>query len=456
MKLRNALRNLPFRREAAAARATPGEIRGSAVTATRTYAPNYKYRKFTPAKLADDLTAPPIASALSGMTRFAFAGVDLVPTPLEEGDDTQHKKIDRVSPVIEKLDARIGQVGMKSNAGSLGLIKGAYKSGAAFGKAIIEYSTIREDNFINFDIVQLLPAESFNSAPAGSIGFKSDAILPGIGYDLNERSVRYFQNAGMGKTIELDPEQIIFIQDDAVAENTSLLMAIAPTLEKWRAAADYGMIAAHRVSVPNMQARVEGKVIAEILKYGGEISPADVLAHAEDIVENQGYDEAVAVPAGMSLNYPNARVALDPWKIEDQLLKEILNFWFNKDVLESLQQAVSVSSAPQLSLLDRRISYDREMYGLPVQHLWDWWFMENGFDLRMEFNWWSWSPEDQQQAAENTRADFRDGIIDLNEARTARGLPALNPKEKEAFFRERRIIDGASDAEEILAAGTVT
>ena len=441
MKLIDTLksRRWPHRQEAAAS-----AMSGHPVVSSSNYPTNYRAHTYTPATLADALNILPVFSALTGLSQLAFTGFDFDPKPLDEGDDTQQKKIDIVKKEAQRLDAKIGQVGFVRNVGTLGLIKGSFLQGAAFRNAVAEYSLAYDGKWLNFDDIVLLPGESFDKAPTTGASYgtsKSDAILPGIVYDIPSRSTRYYQRQGT-TSVELDPDRVICISDTTIPASTSHLKTVMPLVDQWRTICDYGMLAARRVSVPNEIAQIDGKEIAELLNAGGQITVAEVEKYARDIVERQGYDATKLSWAGMRLEYPRVTMPLNPWVIRDQLEKAILDFWFHKAVLESVAQAVSVSSAPEKDLIDRRIGTEREIYGEPYEAVWSDWLAENGFDLRMELAWWSWAPADQKAEAENARADLDGGICTIDEARARRGLPALDPKTRAILYEERRALRG--------------
>ena len=441
MKLRDHIRGWRQGREA-----STGSMSGQPViVASGSYPTNYRARTYTPATLADALTVVPVFSALTALSELAFTGFEFNPTPLDQGDDTQQKKIALAKKEAERINARIGQVGMIKNVGTLGLIKGAFIDGAAYRSSISEFSLAYDGKWQNFDDVQLLPGDSFDRAPTSGASYgttKSDSILPGIVYDARARETRFYQRQGT-TTVELDPERILFISDATIPASTSHLKAVIPIVEQWKTICDYGMIAARRVSVPNEIAQVDGKEIAALNADGATgLTPAAVEDYARGMVERQGYDTAKLSIAGMRLQYPKVTMPLNPWEIRDQLEKAILDFWFHKAILESVAQAVSVSSAPEKDLIDRRISTERETYGAPWERLWSDWLEWNGFDLRMEFDWWSWAPADQEPEAKNAREDLAGGVCTIDEARSRRGLPALDDATRARLYEERKALRG--------------
>jgi hypothetical protein len=440
MSLRTRIRG--WRQSREASRSDPT---GRPVAVSSSSPANYRAHTYTPATLADALTILPVFSALTGLSQLAFTGFDFDPKPLDEGDDTQQKKIDLVKKEAQRIDARIGQVGMVRKVGTLGLIKGSFLQGAAFRTSLAEYSMAYDGKWYNFDDIVLLPGESFDKAPTSGASYgttKSDAILPGLVYDIPSRSTRYYQRQGT-TTVELDPDRVICITDTTIPASTSHLKTVMPLVDQWRTICDYGMLAARRVSVPNEIAQVDGKEIAALNEAGATgLTPKSVEKYARSLVERQGYDSTKLSIAGMRLEYPRVTMPLNPWVIRDQLEKAILDFWFHKAVLESVAQAVSVSSAPEKDLIDRRISTEREIYGEPYEALWSDWLAQNGFDLRMELGWWSWAPADQKAEAENARADLTNGLCTIDEARAKRGLPALDKKTRAILYEERRALRG--------------
>jgi hypothetical protein len=414
----------PFHQEAA-----PSKTLGRAIVKQTTRPAGYVNRQITPELMAENRGAAPVQSALTMLNRLCFLGFDFVLKPMDddEGEAVQ-KKIDEAKTEIKRNDARIGRVGKQKNVGTLGLCRGAFLEGCTFRQSVVEYATKFEEGWIQFSDVQLLPGTSFSTAPptlAGNERYVSDKILPGIVFDSGDDLTRFFQGHGMGRYEEIGPENVLYLEDASIPDDTSMMRAVTPTIEAWKEVRRIAMLTEGRVGVPNEIAQLDAKDLVALTGAGVEVNISDLRDYAEDLVVNQGFDSAKVSPAGLRLQYPNIPIPLDPWEADQYLKVEILNFFFGKDITEQLSQAISISASPAKALLDARIASERELWGRPFEALWNLWLELNGFEFTCELAWWDWTPDDQEAEAKAARDDLIAGIITINEAREKRGYAPL-------------------------------
>jgi len=437
-------RRIPWVQEAA-----PAKLLGRPIVKQTTYAANTRERNITPALLVEDRNVAPAISAIGGLSGLCFSGFDWILKPLEEGnEEAVEKKIYQVLPEIKRLDSQIGRVGKARNVGTLGLIRRSFLEGYTFRQVVVEYATIRDGSWLNFADIQILPGETFATMPpslAGQERYVADKILPGIVADSQDDDVKFYQSLGMGKTQELDPENVLYIQDNKIPDNTSLIKAIVPSIEAWKEVRYDSMLTMHRVGSPNQVAQLDARDLV-LLKdadlIGGPNQPTlgDIKEYAEDIVQNQGIDRAQMSLAGMKLQYPNVSIPINPWEADALLRKEIMDFFFHTDILQVTAQAISATTAPSKELLDNHIAGERETYGQPFEALWNDWLEWNGFDLVLELGWWNWAPKDQEAEKRAVRDDLTAGIITINEAREKNGHAPLSEEPDDTGKTERDLL----------------
>lgn len=439
--IRRRLR-LPAYQEAATTK-----LLGQPVVRQTTYAPGAINRNITPALLVADRSVFSVQSALRGLSRLCFAGMTPVFQALDEGDDTKQKQIDECNAEWKRMDSRLGRVGKKKRAGTLRLIEGAFMQGCTFRQSVFEFSHgVEEGGWDNITEIQLLPGETFASAPSSAVGndrYVPDKILPGIYFDKTDDLTRCCQTLGMGKTQELDPESVIYIEDGSLPDDISLVRALIPTIEAFKSNREWAMLAMHRVGVPNMVAETDAKDIAALIQagtVGADIAKVqEAIESGQQLVEAQGYDTAYSVPPMVRLKFPNISMPLNPWDVDQYLKQEILNFVFAKDVTESLAQAISVSSSPTKAVIDAIVAAERETWGSPFERFFnEHWLEANGFDIQMYFEWADWTPADKKAEAEMTRADMTAGLITINEARQRQGYAPLGKVTIDGVERDER------------------
>lgn len=407
------------------------ELLGKPVVRQRTWAQGTRDRNITPALLVEDRNVAPVIAALGGLSGICFPGFDFVLKPTEDGADVQ-SRINKVLPEIKRLDARIGRVGNARNTGTIGLIRRAFLEGYTFRQAIVEFAMVRDGQWENFSDIQILPGQTFASASpetAGQDRYIPDPILPGVVADTVDDVTRFFQSVGVGKFQELHPGNVMYIQDTKIPDNTSLLKAIVPSIEAWKEVRRDAMLAMHRVGVPNQVAQLDAVALAKLAgaKLMGQPNQPtilDVQKYAETLVKNQGIDRTQLSLAGMKLQYPAVPVPIDPWKADALLQKEIIDFFFHTNVLEVTAQAISATNAPSAALLDNHVVGERATYGRPFEGLWTRWLALNGYDdIRVEFNFWNWSPKDQAAEKAHQLESFDKGSMLINDYRAMNGWP---------------------------------
>lgn len=407
----------------------------------------YIERPITPELISAGRSVPIVLSSLVGISRLCFSGMDFKVSSLEEGDDTKTDLAMEVKTRIEKMDSKLGRVGKARNVGTIGLVRAAALDGWSYRQAVFEYATQRNDNWLDFSEIQLLPGLSFTSAPmTGGDSLYPDKILPGIVYDSKDDLTRFFQAQGSGLPKEIPSDNILYIEDAAVPTDVSLLKALVPSIETWREIRRFGILAERRVAVPNEVAQIDGKEIAALVAANVPVDLQKLIDHAEAIVASQGYDNQKISIAGMKLQYPNISMPLDPWQADEYLKKEIVDFFFHRDVLEVTAQAISATNAPSKDLLDLHISSERELWGRPFEKLWNQWLEWNGLELRVELDWWSWTSEDQKAAHQKNLENWRSHSITVNEFRALEGLPPLSDEEIEALAAQHKLLFGKDNA----------
>lgn len=163
--------------------ASPSKLQGAPMVRAAQPA-GYIERPITPELISAGRSVPIVLSSLVGISRLCFSGMDFKVSSLEEGDDTKTDLAMEVKTRIEKMDSKLGRVGKARNVGTIGLVRAAALDGWSYRQAVFEYATQRNDNWLDFSEIQLLPGLSFTSAPmTGGDSLYPDKILPGIVYD---------------------------------------------------------------------------------------------------------------------------------------------------------------------------------------------------------------------------------------------------------------------------------
>jgi hypothetical protein len=129
---------------------------------------------------------------------------------------------------------------------------------------------------------------------------------------------------------------------------------------------------------------------------------------------------------------------LNPWEADQILKDEICDFFFQRNVIKRVEQAVSSSDNAAKALLDLHIASERELWGKPFESLWNQWLAWNGFDLIDEFDWWQWTPADQDSLVDREVKKVNAGMTLINDARTACGDREYSPEELDQLAEERQ------------------
>jgi hypothetical protein len=404
----------------------------------------YIDRLISPEQIAADRSVPVVLSALVGLNRLCFGGFDHSLKPLDESDDTQGKNTEKALEQIRLQEKRIGRVGKARKVGTLGLVRAAALDGWSFRQALSEYATVQEGNWLNFRDIQHLPAQSFGQTPtASSMDNLPDKILPGIIYDPKQDITRFYQTSGSMSSPgakELDSERILYIEDSTVPDNISFVKALVPIIEQWKEVRRYGMTAERRVAVPNETAAIDAKDIVAMAAAKVPFKVQDLIDYCKDLVENQSYsNQKVSLP-GMKLQYPNISMPLNPWEADAYLKKEIIDFFFHRDILEVTAQAISATNAPAKDLLDLHVASERELWCKPYEGLWNEWLAWNGFDLVDEFSWWNWAPADQEKERSHQLMSLNAGAILINDYRKMNGWTEYDDEQMAQLKEERATI----------------
>lgn len=412
----------------------------------------------TPERIAANRSVPVVLESLSGLSRLCFSGFDHVLKPIDSSDDTQGPAIEKALAQIRLQEKRIGRIGKARNCSTIGLIRMAALDGWSFRQSVAEYATVQEANWLNFAEVQHLPAQSFSQAGSGYSGndYLQDKILPGILYDSKQDATRFFQSGKGTMPLELDPENILYIEDVTVPDDISFLKVLQPSIEAWKEVRRYGMTAEKRVAVPNETERVDAGDLVKMLAAKIPVKMQDLIDHCDDLAENQSYaNRKVALP-GTRIEYPSVSMPLNPWEADKYLRDEIIAFFFKRDVLEVTAQAISATNAPSKDLLDLHIASEREIWGKPFEGMWNTWLEWNGFELYDSFEFWQWSPADQKAEHQKNLELWRSHVITLNEMRERAGMPQLDEAGIEALKQESDAIWGKSGGGNVLNASNTT
>jgi len=427
--------------------AAPSQLTGATVV-RHGYPTNYIERSITPELIAADREVPNVLSNLIGLSRTCFLGFEWSLKPVEEGDDTQSKNIDKALKEIKRVDKRIGRIGKSKGQGTLGLVRFAALEDWSWGKSLFEYSLIQEGAWENFGEIQALPGQSFNTAPVSLYGqdrYVNDKILPGIVYDMVDDETHFFQNRGtIGQPIELEAANVLYIEDTTVPAGTSMLKALVPSIEQFKEIRRDGMLTMRNIGVGRERAQIDADAIAKLKKDANvAVDLAALTAYAKSMVEGQSTSQAELSILGMKMEDRKVTVPINPWDADNYLKQEILNYFFHKDVLEVTAQAISATNGPAKDLLDIHIASEREVHGRPFELLWNQWLLNNGFDgIYLEFDWWNWAPKDQEKEREGLVTDFRSHAITINEYREKRGYGPMDPDEIQLLAEEHQLIFG--------------
>ena len=398
-----------------------------------------------PDRIAANRSIPIVLESIIGLSRLCFSGMDHALKPLDPSDDTQGKNIEAAMQQIRIQEKRIGRIGKARKCGTIGLIRYAALDGWSFRQALSEYATINEGGWQNFAEIQALSAQSFGTASSlAGDNYLPDKILPGVVFDKVQDATRFFQYPGTGMAKELDPEGILYIEDVTVPDDLSFLKVLNPVMESWKEVRRYGMLAERRIAVPNQTSRVDAKDVIALAGAGLLAKMPNFMQvltdKCDDLAENQSYANTKSVPAGARLEYPSISMPLNPWEADQYLKDEISDFFFKRNVIKRVEQAISVSGNADKAMLDIHISSERELWGKPYEGLWNQWLEWNGFELVDEFAYWDWSPADQDSTVKREVMKLNAGMSLINDARRACGDSEYSEEELAQLTIERQTI----------------
>lgn len=399
----------------------------------------------SPDRIAANRSIPVVLESLSGLSRLCFTGFDHVLKPLDPSDDTQEANIKKALQQIRIQEKRIGRIRKTRGNGTLGLVRATALDGWTFRQAIAEYSTITEGAWLNFGEIQMIPALSLVAAPTNAGDkFLPDPILPGVVFDQSEDRIRIFQSgrgAGM-LPIELDTENLLYIEDITIPEDLSFMKVLNPTIEAWKEVRRCGMLAEHRVGVPDEVASINARDVVAMIEAKIPVKMQDLIDHCDDLAERQSHESKKVALAGTKIEYPKIDMPLNPWDADQYLKEEICDFFFKRNVIKRVEQAVSSSDSGAKALIDIHISSERELWGKPFESLWNTWLEWNGFELYDEFAWWDWSPADQDKQHKRNLENFRSHAMTIQTFCELEGLPIPNDEELQEIAAQHALLFG--------------
>jgi len=438
--------------------AEPSVLRGAPIVASARPI-GYIDRQITAEVIASNFKVQKILSSVTILSKMALPGFDWNLSPIEEGDDTQGPRIKRALSQIKKVDKTLGRIGKRPNCCTLDFVRATMRETLGYRQAFFEWSDARDGTWQRPDI-QHLPAKNFNKAATKLFGqdYIADTLLPGVVYDRKTKATRYFQGSGFAETIELDPDHVLYVEDLAIPDDTSFMASLVPTINAWREVRTDALLAMRRIGVPNEVAQLDADALAKAKEAGIIINPDDLLTYAKAMVEGQSIAQAKLSMIGMSLEYPEVKMPLNPWEADKYLKMEMIEAFFARDITEQLAAAVSSTSDPTKALLDQVVVGYQEVNGQPWEQFWYDTFLEpNGFgDLQLTFDWWSWTPKDQKEERNALVVDFRSHAITVNEYRRKRGYPPLSDEEIKALAAEHGLIFGSGAGKNVLNPSPTT
>jgi hypothetical protein len=415
------------------------------------YATPYRYvdRTFTPSMIRDAYNIPIIFSSLSFHNSLCFAGKDFKLESIDgPEDDTKQPQIDQALRQIKRIDKNLARIGKNRNCNTLDCLRKTSLETMSYRQSFWEIAVVKDTQEPNLFAPRLqhLPSASFDKQPStlmDNTRYKIDEILKGVVFDTKETEAHFYQNVNSsGEPVEIPAEQIVYIEDKGVPENTSLLHSVLSTIEFLKQARHDFRLALARVGVPMKVAEIDGLVLARMKDAGMEIKAADLETFAKNMIVGQSTNQAEYAIPGIRFKYPVIPVALDPMAVEKFIEQIIISHFFAKNITEQLQQAVSVSAAPGKALLDGVISGHQEMAANPFEmEVWQKNFLDlNGYDLTISINCWSWSPTDQKAEADKAIQTFGAGLSLINDARAALELDAYTPEQIIQLLEEQNAL----------------
>ena len=426
--------------------AAPQQMVGAPVVVYQT---PYRYvdRQITADMLVDSYKMPLIFSSLSFLSRLCFGGLDFKMESIDgPEDDTKELQITQALSQIKEADKTLARIGRNKNCTTLECVRKAALEGWTFNRAFFERAQQMGEGNVYYPRLQHLPSQSFNRTPASVSGnnrYQVDNILKGIIFDTQEAEPHFFQNVdAIREPIEIPADQLMFIEDTGIPDNTSLLHSVASTIELMKQARHDFRLALARVGTPKEVAEVDGAALAAMKNAGIDIAGGyqSLVDYCNNMVQTQSTNQAEVALPGVKFRYPVIPIALNPMDVEKFIEQIILNHFFAKAITEQLAQAISVSSTPGKALLDSVISGHQEVIGKPFEKLWQEFLDINGYDLLVSFDYWSWSPKDQKAEADKATTMFSVGGSLVNDYRAAMGEDPYTPEQIRQLFEEQNAL----------------
>lgn len=409
--------------------------------------------------------APPVARSLWQLQLIAFPWFDfkIIPPDDKDVDEKEEKELRKK---LEDIERRIQTTNMCCQA--------MYDT-ITFGSAIFELTWKKdEDGYVVPDIVQRLPAQSFRQAPSHATGDRNKYvvgnILKGIVYDKVNKEYQYWQlqnpYGSTGVPVQIPTEQLIHVKDarSSYVDGEPYLAGITSTIAQLEFVRKRVMQTVVRIGTPKQVATVgippaylkaletsqAPGMLTQISSAvpGSTVTPmdnmlTDLWEMARVVVENQNSDTAVAIPEGIKLDWERPSIPFNPTEIDQYLIKEAIYHIFPRDILEVAAQAISTTSSPLLELLKMMVQGWQSLCSIQFENLiWNKFLELNGYEgYRIEMDWASLIPPDQQKVETLAIQKFNMHVITLNEARSEIGLPQLDPAPWMKDLTEREILE---------------
>jgi len=416
------------------------------------YSTPYRYidRNITPEVIADAYKVPIIFSSLSFHNRLCLGGMNFKLESIDgPEDDTKQNQIDEAMKQIKQIDKSFARIGRHKNCNTLDCMRMTSLEVLGYRQSPWEVVTRLEKGNLYVPRLQHLPAQSFNKTPttlaSQTTRYQADELLKGIVFDTQEAEVHFFQNTDtLKEPTEIPADQVLFIEDKGVPNNTSLMHSVISTIEFLKQSRHDFRLAMQRIGTPKEVAEIDGAALAQMKGAGVEITGGyqTLVDYCNNMVVGQSSNQAEVALPGTHFKYPNIPIALDPMAVEKFIEQIILNHFFAKGITEQLAQAVSVSAAPGKVLLDGVISGHQEVVGNPFcEEIWQKLFLDlNGFDLIIWSDFVSWAPKDQKAEQDKATAIFAQGAATVNDYRADMGKDPYTPAQLTQLFEEQNAL----------------
>lgn len=400
-------------------------------------------RPITADIIQEEFKIPTVFSSLQGLTQFVCPGFDFGVYPLEEGNDTQTEKIKEAVARIKKVDNRIGKAGRLTKLGTIGMIRKALPELLGYRIAVFEYEYGENEGWVEPIEVQHLPSISFAKPPTQfSTNFISDNLLKGVVFDLDSSELKLFQNTGRqgANSVELNSENILYMEDTGVPIEYSFGQMLAPVVEYWKDARKNLMTGSHRISVPNEVVELDWPPKDAPTGWGYTFGA--LREYADALVKSQSiYNKKVTLP-GMRIMYPNISMPLNPIEVDEYLERSIIALFFKRNLVEQTVQAISSTGAPIKAVLDALVRSYREATAKRWETFWSDYLTYNGFELFVQFQWWDLTPLDVEAQIKNATMIFQAGGMHINDYRKACDQSPYTDEEIELLIDQKTRLKG--------------